>query len=139
MGRILDHTVCIFLAQSCSALAQPAVALCASLCLLCLAGDNSYGQLGDGSTSSRVTTPTVVNGSILSWVAISAGGAHTCGLAAANGEAFCWGEEPCIFEAHWMESLSRAAAFSLLSKGSSAHVRPVVLPKLHVASMLRRR
>jgi hypothetical protein len=63
-----------------------------ALCPLRRAGDNSYGQVGDGIISGPVTTPMGVVGSVTSWAAISAGGYHTCGLAAANGYAYCWGE-----------------------------------------------
>ena len=87
------------------------VVLCASLCLICLAGWNLFGQVGDGNTALSVTMPTAVNGSVTSWTTISAGGYHTCGLAAANGQAYCWGEALCIFEAHWNESTSTAAAY----------------------------
>jgi hypothetical protein len=72
----------------------------ALLCLLCLAGANDYGQVGDGTTNTAVTTPTAVNGSISIWAAISAGGYHTCGLAAANGTAYCWGEALSQVEPH---------------------------------------
>jgi hypothetical protein len=43
--------------------------------------------------------PTAVVGSVLSWAAISAGVFHTCGLAAADGAAYCWGEELRLLEA----------------------------------------
>jgi hypothetical protein len=61
---------------------------------LCFAGGNDYGQVGDGNTNYGVgvVTPTAVNGSVSSWAAISAGGYHTCGLAASNSAAYCWGE-----------------------------------------------
>lgn len=51
-------------------------------------GDNSYGQLGDGTTTNR-TQPTPVAGG-LTFVAISAGYWHTCGLTT-SGAAYCWG------------------------------------------------
>jgi alpha-tubulin suppressor-like RCC1 family protein len=50
------------------------------------AGD---GRLGDGTTTDR-SSPTLVAGS-LSFVAVSAGYYHTCGLTAA-GNAYCWGK-----------------------------------------------
>ena len=83
----------------------------ASLCPPCLAGDNYYGQVYSGTTN-YVTTPTAVTGSVSSWTAISAGGKHTCGLAAGNGAAYCWGEALCIFEAHCKLCTSTTAAYS---------------------------
>ena len=53
------------------------------------AGDNSDGQLGDG-TAVKSGTPVSVSGGI-KFKAISAGWSHTCGLDAA-GHAWCWGE-----------------------------------------------
>lgn len=51
-------------------------------------GDNSNGQLGDGTTTDR-RNPTPVAG--LSGVtAITAGATHTC-AATSNGTAYCWG------------------------------------------------
>jgi alpha-tubulin suppressor-like RCC1 family protein len=53
-------------------------------------GDNSFGELGLGSTSITVPTPGLVLGG-LAFAAISAGNSfHTCGLTTA-GAAYCWG------------------------------------------------
>ena len=52
-------------------------------------GDNGFGQLGDGTTTDRLT-PTLVTGG-LAFQAVSAGGIHTCGLTA-GGVAHCWGD-----------------------------------------------
>jgi len=49
---------------------------------------NLSGQLGDGTKTSR-SSPVPVGGD-LSFVGISAGGDHTCGVTAA-GVAYCWG------------------------------------------------
>src|SRR5207249_2316596 len=51
-------------------------------------GYNVYGQLGDGTTTDRLT-PVLVAGGV-SFAAVSAGELHTCGLTAA-GAAYCWG------------------------------------------------
>ena len=96
-------------------------------CLLCFAGKNSYGQVGNGNINTPVISPTAVVGSISSWATISAGGYHSCGLAAANGQVYCWGEALCIFEAHCNESLITEAAYSL-TIGCSAGVRILVVP-----------
>ena len=62
-----------------------------------LAGNNDYGQLGDGNSGygNSKAVPTAVDGStVSSWISISAG-YHTCGLAADSGQygkAYCWGE-----------------------------------------------
>jgi hypothetical protein len=51
-------------------------------------GDNSSGQLGDG-TSADQTTPVAVRGN-LSFAIVSAGERHTCGVTM-HGTAYCWG------------------------------------------------
>lgn len=53
-------------------------------------GLNTWGQLGDGTTTTRVV-PTPVQGGH-SFVQLSAGYRHTCGLTAA-GEVWCWGND----------------------------------------------
>jgi alpha-tubulin suppressor-like RCC1 family protein len=51
-------------------------------------GQNSAGQLGDGSKTDRYT-PTLVSGGI-NFFSVSAGNGFTCGLAV-DGNAYCWG------------------------------------------------
>jgi len=51
-------------------------------------GLNAFGQLGDGSTTTRRTPVAVAGGHFFSQV--SAGLWHTCGRTAA-GVAYCWG------------------------------------------------
>jgi alpha-tubulin suppressor-like RCC1 family protein/uncharacterized protein YjdB len=51
-------------------------------------GSNDYGEIGDGSTTTRLV-PTAVGGG-RAFTALAAGGGHTCGLTA-NGAAYCWG------------------------------------------------
>ncbi|MEE9185128.1 MAG: serine/threonine protein kinase, partial [Acidimicrobiia bacterium] len=51
-------------------------------------GRNRDGQLGDGTTTPRLT-PTLVSGG-LSFASLSAGLRHTCGVTT-GGEAYCWG------------------------------------------------
>ncbi|WP_298007635.1 MULTISPECIES: hypothetical protein [Anaerolinea] len=52
-------------------------------------GDNRYGQLGDGTTSGRLT-PVAVSGLSGGVIAIAAGDGHTCGLTDSGG-VLCWG------------------------------------------------
>jgi uncharacterized protein YjdB/alpha-tubulin suppressor-like RCC1 family protein len=51
-------------------------------------GDNTDGQLGDGTTASR-EEPVLVSGGLV-FRQLTAGMSHTCGLTAA-GAAYCWG------------------------------------------------
>jgi alpha-tubulin suppressor-like RCC1 family protein len=51
-------------------------------------GNNSLGQLGDGTTTNRIA-PTLVSGGI-SFQSVDAGEPWTCGLSVA-GKAYCWG------------------------------------------------
>ncbi len=52
-------------------------------------GGNYYGQVGNGTVDGRVTVPTAVTGGH-TFVSISAGRMHTCGIDLAN-DAWCWG------------------------------------------------
>lgn len=52
-------------------------------------GANSYGQLGDNTTSSR-SSPTIVTGSITDWNSVTAGTFHSLGLRS-TGVAYAWG------------------------------------------------
>lgn len=52
-------------------------------------GGNSYGQLGD-STTTTSNTPVAVSGG-LHFTALVAGGLHVCGLST-NGRMYCWGD-----------------------------------------------
>jgi len=52
-------------------------------------GDNIFGQIGDGTTASVAPTPHAVAGA-LTFVAVSGGSDHSCGLSTAH-IAYCWG------------------------------------------------
>jgi alpha-tubulin suppressor-like RCC1 family protein len=51
-------------------------------------GDNVFGALGDGTTTSR-SAPVAVSGG-LAFSSVSEGGVHTCGVTTGN-RAYCWG------------------------------------------------
>ncbi len=51
-------------------------------------GQNTFGQLGDGTTIDRYLPVTVVGG--VAFKEVRAGGSHACGLTG-NGVAYCWG------------------------------------------------
>ena len=52
-------------------------------------GDNTYGQLGDTTTTSKLVPTLVSNG--ITWATMVAGVRHTCGLNTV-GTAYCWGD-----------------------------------------------
>jgi len=51
-------------------------------------GDNTWGQLGDGTTTWEPSPVLVAGG--LTFAAVSAGSYHTCGVTS-GGAAYCWG------------------------------------------------
>jgi alpha-tubulin suppressor-like RCC1 family protein len=53
-------------------------------------GWNGFGQIGDGTTTIRLSPVPVVISDQLGLVSITAGWYHTCGLTA-RGTAYCWG------------------------------------------------
>jgi alpha-tubulin suppressor-like RCC1 family protein len=58
--------------------------------ILCF-GDNSYGQLGDGTLTSRPTpAPVTLGPTAARAAAVTAGNDHTCALDV-TGQAWCWG------------------------------------------------
>ena len=54
-------------------------------------GDNSAGDLGDGSTLEADTPVRVHTHSGWDWVSVTAGVEHSCGLRG-DGTAWCWGD-----------------------------------------------
>jgi alpha-tubulin suppressor-like RCC1 family protein len=54
-------------------------------------GENNEGQLGDGTTTRRLTPTPVAGG--LTFKSVAVGSGHTCGVAT-NGTAYCWGFSP---------------------------------------------
>ncbi len=53
-------------------------------------GNNTFGQLGDGTTTSRLK-PTKVSKTGEVWIAIRSGGHHTCAIKK-GGSLWCWGD-----------------------------------------------
>ena len=54
-------------------------------------GDNTFGQLGNGSTSASPSlTPTAVVGGV-SFTQVNAGNVHACGISTTTNRAYCWG------------------------------------------------
>ncbi len=51
-------------------------------------GLNLFGELGDGTTTQRLTPVAVTGG--LSFAAVSSEGRHSCGVTTA-GDGYCWG------------------------------------------------
>ena len=54
-------------------------------------GDNSSGQLGDGTQVSRATAAAVQRPSGVTFSQLAVGGSHACALGS-DGVAYCWGE-----------------------------------------------
>ena len=55
-------------------------------------GDDTAGQLGNGSTDGSQTGPDRVAGTSTSWKSVTAGGTHTCGILG-TGYLYCWGDD----------------------------------------------
>ncbi|HKY57318.1 MAG TPA: polysaccharide lyase family 7 protein [Aeromicrobium sp.] len=55
-------------------------------------GDDSRGQIGDGTNSIDRAFPTLVAGTYSGWKSVSAGGTHTCAIRT-NGRLYCWGDD----------------------------------------------
>lgn len=53
-------------------------------------GDNTYGQIGNGTSGVDVVVPTEVSGSYSNWDKIDIDDKHACGIR--NGHLYCWGE-----------------------------------------------
>lgn len=54
-------------------------------------GNNSNGQVGNGTKSTTVTSPVSVSG-LIGASAISVGDGHTCALSSSVGTVYCWGD-----------------------------------------------
>jgi alpha-tubulin suppressor-like RCC1 family protein/uncharacterized protein YjdB len=55
-------------------------------------GNNSYGQLGTGTTATSLVPARVTAPAGVVFIAIAAGDYHSCGVAA-SGAAYCWGSQ----------------------------------------------
>ena len=83
-GGFQFHAVASGGAHSCGIMLDASDLDATALCW----GSNSSGQLGDGTSTNRLS-PTAVDGGIR-WKTLGAGGNFTCGLAQ-DGTANCWG------------------------------------------------
>jgi alpha-tubulin suppressor-like RCC1 family protein len=86
-------------------------------------GNNDSGQLGDGTTVTRLT-PVLVAGD-LSFAEVTAGGSHTCGI---TNDAFtyCWGSnakgqlgDGTTLDSHSPQLVAAAVGFTQVSAGGS--------------------
>lgn len=55
-------------------------------------GNDSFGQLGDGGLNEFKSTPVLVAGNVVDWLAVTVGDSHTCGLRM-TGQLYCWGSD----------------------------------------------
>lgn len=53
-------------------------------------GDNTHGQLGNGTTASTYRPVAVTGG--LGFVQLAAGTGHVCGVTASSADVYCWGD-----------------------------------------------
>jgi alpha-tubulin suppressor-like RCC1 family protein/tRNA A-37 threonylcarbamoyl transferase component Bud32 len=82
-------------------------------------GQNTAGQLGDGTTSNH-DTPTRVK-STARFTSITAGGVHTCAVVT-GGDAYCWGKNTYV---------------QLGDGGTTDHAQPTAVAGAHAFSSLR--
>lgn len=54
-------------------------------------GDNALGQVGNGTMTTPITTPTTTNPNFFDWLQVAAGSHHSCGRRQ-NNTVFCWGD-----------------------------------------------
>lgn len=54
-------------------------------------GDDTYGQLGDGTSGGFRATPAPIASGATDWTSVSAGNSHTCAVRA--GRVACWGRD----------------------------------------------
>jgi alpha-tubulin suppressor-like RCC1 family protein len=54
-------------------------------------GNNTYGQVGDSTSTNRISPVAVQHPAGVTFTAIAAGDKHTCALDGSSGQAYCWG------------------------------------------------
>ncbi len=79
-------------------------------------GDNTYGQLGSGSTATSVTSPTKVTADGMTWSSVVAAGGSTCAISVAgsnNPRLYCWGKLTYVDTTSYATSDKPAAVVAL--------------------------
>src|SRR5438552_3650475 len=88
-------------------------------------GDNGFGQLGDGTTTSQSSPVLVQAPPGVSFAAVTGGVAHTCGVTAA-GIAYCWGRN---LEGQLGDGTTTDRLTPVLVLASAARLPPATPPR----------
>jgi len=99
-------------------------------------GDNSAGQLGDGTTNASPTPRPIVGGTTATSTSISAGGSHTCVLLS-NTKVQCWGDNSLGQLGNGTTTSSTRPVNVLVDNGSDlSGVRSIFTGRSHTCALL---